>query len=411
MFRQPFLLMTAQNAADRASEDAANLLLRLGAAIAFVATPALQLISQRAIFILPPIAAALFLTAGAVLAPRLSARQIFGLYPSPVGLSAAFFGFWMALSLAWTPYPAEAAPRLIKAVLTLLAILPVAASLPERTRTANLYFLPLGVALTAAGALILSTPPFLPAPHASLAAQAGENLAIGVETALLLLWPALAATQMRQRAALSIGVAIVTLAAAMLVPAPIALAANAVAALVFWAAIRRPAAIGRIAGWIAAAVVVFAPAAPWIAELLGPAGATPGVWAGLAAWRDRMAQDGLRLFLGHGFNFVSSGFWRGYLPILTPHSALYEIWTDLGLIGALAAAVLVKSSFCAAGEQTDRIAPYGLAALTYVFMMGAAGAGTTQAWWITSLTICLLAFALLLRGDYKTSRPTAPRES
>lgn len=406
--------MTVENAADRASEDAAHLLLRLGAATAFVATPALQLISQRAIFILPPIAAILILTSGAALAPRLSVRQIFGLYPSPVGLSAAFFGLWMALSLAWTPFPAEAAPRLIKAALTLLAILPVAASLPERTRTANLYFLPLGVALTAAGALALSAPPFSSGGHGAAAAQAvaqaHESIAIGVETALLLLWPALAATQMRKRAALSIGLVILLLAAAMLTPVPGPLVANAVAALVFFFSLGRAQAVGRMIGIFAAALVILAPLAPFLAALFGPAAPVPGFWAGLEAWRDRIAQDGFRLLLGHGFNFVSSGFWRGYLPILTPRSALYEIWTDLGLVGALAAAALVKTSFCAAGAQTDRIAPYGLAALTYVFAMGVTGAGASQAWWITSLTLCLLAFALLLRGDYKTSRPSAPRE-
>ena len=51
--------MINQQAVDKASEDAAQLLLRIGVAVAFVATPFFQLLSPRAIFILPPIGGAL----------------------------------------------------------------------------------------------------------------------------------------------------------------------------------------------------------------------------------------------------------------------------------------------------------------------------------------------------------------
>ena len=128
-------------------------------AAAFVATPFFQLFSQRAIFILPPIAGALILVAGMTLAPRLQYARYFQPFsPRRSVWPRSFLVFWMLLSLLWTPFPAEASARLLKSLLTLACVLPAAASLPARTRAANLYFLPLGVALAAVTALVFSTP-------------------------------------------------------------------------------------------------------------------------------------------------------------------------------------------------------------------------------------------------------------
>ncbi|WP_374546808.1 hypothetical protein [Rhodoblastus sp.] len=396
--------MINQQAADKASDDAANLLLRIGVAVAFVATPVFQLLSQRAIFILPPIGGAVILAAGMVLAPRLSLRDIFGFLRSRLGLAACFLAIWLALSLLWTPFPAEAAQRLVKAMLTLLCVLPVAASLPARTRAANLYFLPLGVALTSVGALVLSAEAF--SDDSDLGAQ--ENLRIAITTALLLLWPALAATHLRNRATLSASLAIIVLAAAVSAPAPRALAATAFAALAFGFALRCPVVTGRWLGRVGATLFLLAPLVPLLA---GPLihGDAPASLLGVKAWSGVIAADGVRILTGHGFNFVEAGYWRGYMPPETPHSMLFQAWTDLGLIGVLAIAALVALACKAAAAQSERLAPFWLGALTYVYAIGAFGVATLQAWWITSLALALGAFALVSRGDYKTARPTAPK--
>jgi len=116
----------------------------------------------------------------------------------------------------------------------------------------------------------------------------------------------------------------------------------------------------------------------------------------------------LRMITGHGFNFVGSGFWRGYLPSQAPHSILFETWTDLGLIGALAGAALTYLAYDLAANQSARLAPFCLGGLTYVTAMGVFGGATVQLWWITALALALAAFALAARGDFKTARPTAP---
>jgi hypothetical protein len=395
--------MINQQAVDKASEDAAQLLLRIGVAVAFVATPFFQLLSPRAIFILPPIGGALILAAGLVLAPRLNMREIFAFLLSRVGLAACFLGFWMALSLIWTPFPSEAAPRLIKAMLTILCVLPVAAALPPRTRAANLYFLPLGAALTALGALVLDTQAF---NGDDLGGD--EDLVIGMEAALLLLWPALAATHLRNRPTLSAALAIIVLAAAISTPAPGALAASACAALAFGLASWKTRLTGLWLGRLGAACFVLAPLVPLLLGPLIGADSAPSLLS-MKAWGAMIVSDGVRVVTGHGFNFVNSGYPRGYLPTSAPHSMLFHVWTDLGLIGALTIAALVSLAFQAAAAQPERQAPFWIGALTYVFAMGAFGIAAAQAWWITTLALALGAFALVSRGDYKTARPTAPR--
>jgi hypothetical protein len=397
--------MTSQNAADQAAAAAANLLLRLGLAVAFVATPLALLVSQRSIFILAPIAGALTFSAGMVLAPRMRMREIFALLVSPAGLAALFLAFWALASLLWTPFPGEAAPRLLKTFATFLSVLPVASALPERSKAANLYLLPLGVALAAFGAIFLDARGLSEPEDAD-----AETIVHAAEAMLLLLWPALATTALRNRLTLSTGLAIVVLAAAIAIRIPAALAATAVAALVFAAANADPRRAGRWIGLFGAASFVFAPALPLlVGPLIGDDAFGPLL--SLKTWNGMIVNDGVRMITGHGFNFVGSGLWHGYLPWQAPRSVLFETWTDLGLIGALAAAGLTYLAFQAAAAQSSRLSPFMLAGLTYVSAMGVFGAATIQLWWITALALALAAFSLAARGDFTTARPTAPKRA
>jgi hypothetical protein len=395
--------MTNNNVADKAAAEAANLLLRLGLAVAFVLTPLALLVSQRSIFILTPIAGALTFAGGLVLAPRMRMRDVFAFVATPVGLSALFLAFWALASLLWTPFPAEAAPRLFKTLSTFLCVLPIAAALPARSKAANLYLLPLGVAMAAFGAIFLS------ARLSSDPEEDYDSMIRAAEFMLLLLWPAVAATALRNRLTLSTGLAIVVLASAIAIRVPTALAASATAALAFTAASANPRKAGRWIGAAGAVSFIFAPAAPLLlGPLVGENASAPLL--SLKIWNGMIVNDGLRMLTGHGFNFVGSGFWRGYLPSQAPHSILFETWTDLGLIGALAGAALTYLTYELASNQSARLAPFCLGGLTYVTAMGMFGGATVQLWWITALALALAAFALAARGDFKTARPTAPTQ-
>jgi hypothetical protein len=93
--------------------DVAHLLVRLGLILGFVVTPVVLLISQRAIFVLSPIAAVLIFAAGLVVAQRMRVKEVFAFLISPIGLGCGFVSLWAFASLLWTPFPAEAAPRLL----------------------------------------------------------------------------------------------------------------------------------------------------------------------------------------------------------------------------------------------------------------------------------------------------------
>ncbi len=198
------------------------------------------------------------------------------------------------------------------------------------------------------------------------------------------------------------------LAAAIAAHVPAALAATAVATLVFTAASADARRAGRFLGAFGAASFIFAPALPL---LLGPfvGSGSPAALAGLKSWYGLIGQDGARILTGHGFNFVASGSGHNYLPADAPHSILFEAWTDLGLIGALAGAVLIYFAYDEAASQSPRLAPFWLGGLTFVTGMGVFGGATLQLWWITALALALAAFALAMRGDFKTARPTAPK--
>lgn len=399
--------MPNKNAADKAAADAAGLLQRLGLGVAFVLTPLAFLFSTRAIFVLTPIGAALTFIAGVMLAPRFRLRDVFTPGLSSVGLASIFLAFWAAVSLLWTPFPADSATRLFKIVFTFLCVPAVAAALPARSKASNLYLLPLGLVLTAFLAIALEAH-VIPGVDG---ASDREIVARAIEVMLLLLWPAAAALGLRNRVTLAASLAVVALAAAMAIHAPAALQATAAAALAFSLALGLgPAVVGRWIGAAGAASFIFAPIVPLLFGPFVEAGA-PLPLLGLKIWNGMLAADRLRVITGHGFNFVGAGFWRHYLPPQTPHSILFEIWTDLGLVGALAGAALIYACYQAAAAQSPRLAPYWLGGLTYVAAMGFFGGATLHLWWITAVALALAAVVLVTRGNYKTVRPTAPRKA
>ena len=396
--------MTTPQAANQATADAANLLLRIGLFVAFVVVPLALLVSPRSIFILSPIAGALVFAGGLVLSPRMRMNEIFAFLFSRIGLAGVFIGLWCLISLLWTPFPAEAGPRLLKLVSTFLAVLPVAAALPARSKAANLYLLPLGVAAAAFGAIFAIL---------SLSAQSeeigdNENLIRATEMMLLLLWPALAAATLRNRLTLAAALGIVVLAVAVTIRLPAALGATGIAALAYALALADQKTTGRWIGVLGAVSFLFAPALPL---LLGPFFDLDAIapLAGLKVWHNVLIGDGVRILTGHGFSYVASGGFHSYLPPLAPQSMLFEVWTDLGIVGAAGTAALVYLCYEAAAAQSPRVAPYWIGGLTYVTALGVFGGATVQLWWITALALSLAGYAVAMRGDYKTDRPTAPK--
>lgn len=90
---------------------------------------------------------------------------------------------------------------------------------------------------------------------------------------------------------------------------------------------------------------------------------------------------------------------------LHPHNMILQVWLELGAAGILALTAMVLTLILALAraplERTDRAAGYGLcvAALT----VAAVSYGAWQAWWLSALGLCGVAFVAVLARAPETS--------
>ena len=393
--------------------DAALLLSRIGLALVAIAAPCAAMGARRAIFILMPVGTALILIAAVLGAGKDGLRHLRDWLASPVGLAAVFFGFWTVLSLAWTPYKAEAAARFGKMAATVLLAVLTAAFLPERTRTSNLYLLPLGALFAAASAVFVLFEG--PALLATVIDGDDSTLERGMEGLVLLLWPALGALGVRERWKSAAIVAALVAASAAIVMSPLGLAGLLAGILTFALAVSAPRATGRVLAVLAALLLLAAPALPLAAHYLphlpvfDRAGPLGDIVVSLDVWRGIVLGDGWRLLTGHGVDTVTRGLARGLLPADVPGGILFEVWFELGLVGAAALAALAALAFASAGRLGPRLAPFLLAGLACGMAMAMVNLATAQLWWINMLGIAGIGFTHVLRGQYLAARlPARP---
>ena len=117
--------------------------------------------------------------------------------------------------------------------------------------------------------------------------------------------------------------------------------------------------------------------------------------------------ESLRLITGHGLDTATRGVIAGFLPAATPHGVLFQVWYELGIVGACTSAVLVARAFIAAGRTPGAIAPFLLAGLVCGLTLAISGLSTAQLWWVTLLSVVAIAFAAVAKGQYRTVRPAA----
>ena len=169
----------------------------------------------------------------------------------------------------------------------------------------------------------------------------------------------------------------------------------------------------RDLSWAAAGLVIAAPlivlvAAP-LARLMMHAKLPdlPAPYPSLALAFHLVTVDSLRLITGHGFETLARGVRSGILPPQTPRSALFEIWYELGMIGALLASAGVWFGFRAIGEAPPRLAPYLAAALACNLTLASLSVDLSDLTWFTALGIAVIAADVAARSQYRTTRPSA----
>ena len=156
----------------------------------------------------------------------------------------------------------------------------------------------------------------------------------------------------------------------------------------------------QVTGWRA-----LAPAIPLAMQSLLTGRVDPdGLAASIPVWAQIVKGEGLRLITGHGFDSAVRAIAFGFLPERTPRGILFEVWYELGALGAIGLASIAWSAFRAAGRAEPSIAPFLLAALACAFTIGVMGLSVAQLWWVTLLGVVAVSFAIVLRGHHRVAR-------
>ena len=390
-----------------AATDAAQLLSRIGYAALALAAPSAATLSSRAMFLLYPVAIALLLVAASLdpvagIAPRLRA-----LVASPAAWAATALFAWAVLSLLWSPFPAPGAQRLLKIAMTSLAAAAVIVTAREHLRATDLYLFPIGVLLLMVTILALWI-----GEQQGWTVDGGRIDAGGVAMAVLL-FPAMGGLAARGRNGYARTLMLLGLIYAFAIGnAPITAAMLAGVSVLSFAVSdveRTVRDVGRtIVGLILAAPILLA-FAPALARLVFHAKlATLGQpYAELAAAASLILHEAPRLVTGHGVDTVVQGVEAGLLPGATPRVALFEIWYELGILGALAAALAVWFGFRAIGGAGPRFSPYLAATFAVALTFAVLSEGLAAMTWITLLAISAISLGAAAHSQYRTTRPSA----
>ena len=382
--------------------DAAALLRRIGFTILMLGLPAAALVARRAIVILAPLAIVLLVIAAAIDGGSRPAREgLRRLTTSTAGLAGALALLWCALSLIWTPFPAQASERLFNIAGSVVMAFAGYLALPDRMRSANLYILPVGVGLAALLAIVLAL--------TGGDDESTQNLERGLIVLALLVWPAASWLRSRGRDLESVVLALVVALAAVLGPQLLPLQGLAIGAIVFAIAAASPSMGARLTAAVMAGLLILAPLLPFVLRPLaaGWLGTAHPVVASLDIWRSVIIDEPARLITGHGFETALRGRFVGLLAPDAPSTFLFEVWYELGLVGALAGAVALHRSTSRAGRDHPLLVPGTVAAFATAFTYACLGIGTAQMWWFTALVVTILMFVAIERGQFRTNRPKA----
>ncbi|WP_445502103.1 peptide ABC transporter permease [Microvirga sp. G4-2] len=386
------------------SADAAALLRRLGFAILLFAIPLAALFTRRALVVMAPLAVALIVLAAFLDGTaRNPWQRTVSFVTSRAGLSGLVLVFWAGLSLIWTPFVPQASERLLNIIAMGLMALAGYLALPERMRSANLYLLPLGVGLAALIAIAML---FREGGNFD---PDGTGVERGIVVLVLLLWPAVTWLHSRGRNLEAVTLALAVAVSTFLTMDELPLIGLTTGAVAFALTAMSPRTGTRLIGLLMAVLLIAAPALPFLLKPVagGILGSTSHAVASLDAWQALILKEPLRLLTGHGLETAWRGRLFGLVPPAAPFSVLFDIWYELGVLGAVSGAILLSQAAFNAGGDRPILGPGIMASFASAFALGACGIGTAQVWWFTALVVLVLVFVAVERGQFRTKRPKA----
>jgi hypothetical protein len=387
--------------------DAAQFLSRIAYAVLALGAPVGVVLHPLAIFLLLPIGIVLLVFAAALEPPPLSGKRLVMAYSSPVILLALCWLAWAALSILWTPFTVEAGQQLLRYAGLGFGLTCAFSLTREHAKATDLYFFPIGVVLT-----------MITIMSAWIASKQGatidpERIDQGGLLIATLLFPAMGGLAARIRNGYARVLMILAFVYEYAVGSPSSMIALFVGLTVLSFAISDLKRTTRDLSWGLAAAVAFAPLLVLIvtplARLLLHANlkTLPPPYPSLAYVFTVVTEDWARLITGHGFETVTHGVRIGALPPEAPHTALFQVWYELGIVGAWIVAAGIAFAFRAIGEAPTRLAPYLAAAFACVLALGATRSDLDDWTWLMMLSIALVGCDVAARSQYRTTRPSA----
>ncbi len=382
------------------AESAAALMQRLGFLTLMFLLPVMSILSRRAGVVLLPTGVAFLCVAVLIARKRPSLEPLRAILVSGPALCGLLILAWCAISLVWTVHPEDAASRLLRLTLTLALLAAGFCAMPERVRAANLYLLPIGTALAAGAALLAALLVEPPAPITGY--DAFER---GLIVLVIFLWPA--AAWLRSRGRIFGALLLVAMAAIAIILGfrNIAIASLATGGIVFAFAVFTPKAASWALAGAMAGILALAPLLPFAVAFLTDSSGFGNAAASLNVWRDIVLSDPLRLITGHGLETALYSPESSALPVGTPRTVLFEVWYELGVVGAFAAAALSLLVVLSIGNRPSAMAPGELATIASAFTCGVLGISSAQSWWFTTLAAAALILIAAERSQFRTQRP------
>ena len=339
----------------------------------------------------------------------------------PAALAILVLVAWALVSMAWSPYTpkkieSSTGVKLIAQAVLYWSLFRAGAAASAETRTTALRILVWGMAAlglvlaieAATGAALYQAvrtainDPIRPDLAVRNVAQGGFVLAV--------LTPAAAVASKRT----GCGVWPVVLMVAGIAGASLSLAADApilaliVSVVIGLAVYRWPVVAPRALGAAVAVLFLAAPGVVWLTRKLGwfqqlEASVSLSWSQRMGYWRHAADLIGDHPLRGWGLD-ASRTFAPGI--VLHPHDAALQIWLELGLIGAVAAAVFWGVTL-AGQSRPDRDAGRAAAAATAgaYLLFSAVSFGVWQEWWLALGAVAAAACMALLRQPAWEKRP------
>jgi hypothetical protein len=384
--------------------DAAGLLRRVGFVTLAVALPVAAMVSRRASVLLAPIGVALLVAAALVENPGWFAKRLQKVFVTTSAALLMLLAVWVFLAAAWSPFAATAPDKAASIIIAILAGLIGAAALPERMRASNLNLIALGVGLAAIFALafVIRTQILFRLPPIN---DAQASLGRGFAVLAVLVWPAVAWLLSRERIGQALALAALATIVALARLGQGGALALIIGAGVFGAMTLRPAVAGRILGTLVAILVLIAPLLAFTGPILARFVGFPALAQSLSTWADIIVTSPVKLLTGHGLDTALYGKISGVLPLSAPSGFLFEVWHELGLVGAMIVATLLWLAIRAATRMSRPLAAGGVAAYMTAFIVAVTDQAAMQGWWLFTLATAGILFTAIARGQFRTERP------